>query len=262
MHKRKRSTQNWSRDLQAVQEQQVSFNEFATRHSGFIKKLAVRWLGSCPPHMQLDDVQQEIRIAIEDAIQRWDAERGSTLTGYVRRQVRYRILRHGERYNRKVVKEPCLVTQQIVEECVMYVPGAYKGDEDEHYVPVTWPNAEELYDARNRAKFMVGNLPAKQGTLVANLIVEMLGNETNCAGERRVQGSRKAVLRAITAALQVMELSSPRDELEPRIENGPDTHTENEREESTGKFLRPIRKVRESNSNAGQGQGQQSAAAS
>lgn len=256
MHKR--STQNWRRDLEAVQQEQLSFDEFAQRHAGFIRKLAVRWLGSCPPTMKLDDVQQEICIAIDDAVKRWDPTRGATVTGYVRRLVKYRMLRHGERYDRKLVKEPRLVTQQIVEECVMYVPGAYKGDEDAHYEPVVWPDAEELYDARRRAEQVVGSLPAKQATLIANLLVELLGGESDGGAarlrENRSKRGRKPTLRAIAAALEVMGLSSPRDELEQRIENGPDTETPDEYCEATGKFLRPLRKVRESNSNQGHGQ--------
>lgn len=250
MHNR-RSTQNWGRDLAAVQSKELTFDAFLSRHSGFIRHLAVRWLGSCSPIMQFDDVQQEIRIAIDDAIRRWDPSRGLSVIGYVRRRVRYRMLRLGEVHSRRMEKEPCLVSQQIVEECVMYIPGANKSDDDERYVAVTLPNAEELYDARRRAELAIGSLPAKQATLITNLLVDLLEAETPLElakryREMRTKYPRKATLRAITAALTVMGLSTPRDELEPWIENGPDRKDPDEHEE--GQFLRPLRNVREPDS--------------
>lgn len=83
----------YDQDLSKLRDNPDAFNEFARRHAGIVRKIAGPWVRRCPDKIDIDDVSQEVLEAIWRAVDLWDPDRGVELSQWVRKYVRYRLLK-------------------------------------------------------------------------------------------------------------------------------------------------------------------------
>src|SRR3954468_21243442 len=98
-------------DLAKLRENPDSFSEFARRHAGIVRKIAGPWVRRCPDKIDIDDVSQEVLESIWRAVDCWDAERGLTVAQWVRKYIRYRLLKMTARLRKARRVELCHIRQ-------------------------------------------------------------------------------------------------------------------------------------------------------
>jgi DNA-directed RNA polymerase specialized sigma subunit len=82
----------WNDDLMRLRSGELSFDAFAKRHMGIVRRLASRWGRRCPERFGVDDASQEALLEIWRSVDCWDATRGIPLHAFVRQRVRFRLL--------------------------------------------------------------------------------------------------------------------------------------------------------------------------
>lgn len=82
----------WNLDLGRLRTGEMSFEAFARRHVGIVRRLCARWSRRCPERLGIDDATQEALLEIWRAVDLWDPLRGVPLHAFVRGRVRFRLL--------------------------------------------------------------------------------------------------------------------------------------------------------------------------
>lgn len=82
----------WNSDLMRLHTGELTFEVFAKRHAGIVRRLASRWGRRCSERFGADDAMQEALLEIWRSVDRWEPSRGIPLQAFVRQQVRFRLL--------------------------------------------------------------------------------------------------------------------------------------------------------------------------
>lgn len=240
---RNRVRASWSNDLAAVHERRLNFDAFARRHVGVIRSFAKPWMSRCPSSVGLEDLQQEVLLTIWKNILEWNPERGVPIAPFIRRCVMFRLLRYTHDLQKWITKEARFLSQQVVEERVISIAAGNQASEAK-WIAITKPDWDESYDVKRLVRSMLGELPSQQGHVIAGLLV---GDDVDTATERaygtRCTRRRKAALRAIAAAAQVVKSSqAPDDHKEEKVYGTSDT-TQPQEAEQPRLRLKSIAKV-------------------
>lgn len=234
----------------------MSFDMLMQKHRSLVRTLAKPWAKRCMAYVSLSDLEQEVWITAWKAIAEWDPSRSDMKLGtYVRQQIHYRLLRYTAVLVKERYKESKFLMHQIIEEHVVVVSRSADADSEStvSYEAVAPDLHEATCDARRLAARVIGALPSKQARIVASVVN---GQETHVIAEQ-VYGPkkrrRKAALRAIAAALTLVEVYEAQDG--ERYPDGP-TQSNPDADPDRNR-LKPVRKVVESDAR----ERQQSAAA-
>jgi hypothetical protein len=198
---------DWNADLHAVKADPSTFGVVTKRHGGLIRLLVRKWVSRCTASIDEDDLMQETLAAIWKAINEFDAERGVRLDAFVRVSVGHHLHQFTAKHIKRYEKDAKYWEQQIVDEKVIYAPGARAQMEvlGGSYVAVAAPVRDDLIDVVKLTTRTIGSLSSKSGRVVAAIVN---GQDPEVEAEL-IYGSvgrkRKAWLRSIREATDVVE---------------------------------------------------------
>lgn len=145
----------WNEDLVRLRDGEISFDVFAKRHAGIVRRLASRWGRRCPERLGVDDATQEALLEIWRAVDAWDESRGLPLHVYVRVRVRFRLLGLTDR----------LLKGRDVETRYLWTVGRRDDTVSDHA-----PLLDERVGATRRLANVIGTLDAASAEVVMGVV--------------------------------------------------------------------------------------------
>lgn len=186
----------YDQDLTRLRDNPDTFAEFARRHTGIVKRIAGPWVRRCPDKIDIDDVSQEVLEAIWRAVDSWDPERGVTLPQWVRKYVRFRLLKMTAR-----LRQARRVEMRHIQRY---------GQRDDTVCDESAVSLDDGVEYWRRAAMVIGSIPDRQS---ADFIARVLrGHGVERARQAvyldssfggAIRKSRRAINNAIVVAAQL-----------------------------------------------------------